>query len=136
MNVTAEADDANLRLSIRDDGIGGADLTRGSGLIGLHDRVEALGGRVQFSSVAVSGTSLVVTIPFKVERGVARALPTSIVCSRSNYHGLALRGWLPMSCPVSSIPRPLPRLAPGRQADPGNVLQLRQWFALGQLTKP
>jgi signal transduction histidine kinase len=42
-------------------------LTRGSGLIGLHDRIEALGGRVQFSSVAVSGTFLVVTIPFKVE---------------------------------------------------------------------
>lgn len=67
VNVTAEADDANLRLSIRDDGIGGADLTRGSGLIGLHDRVEALGGRVQVSSIAGSGTSLVVTIPFHID---------------------------------------------------------------------
>ena len=65
VNVSAQADGANLRLSIRDDGIGGADLTRGSGLIGLTDRVEALGGRVQISSVAGSGTSLVATIPIR-----------------------------------------------------------------------
>jgi signal transduction histidine kinase len=67
VNVSAEADGAILRLSIRDDGIGGADLTKGTGLIGLNDRVEALGGRVQLSSVAGSGTSLVVTIPFEFE---------------------------------------------------------------------
>jgi signal transduction histidine kinase len=67
VNVSAEADGVNLRLSIRDDGIGGADLTKGSGLIGLNDRVEALGGRVQISSLAGSGTSLVVTIPFEFE---------------------------------------------------------------------
>ena len=65
VNVSAEADGVNLRLSIRDDGIGGADLTKGSGL--LNDRVEALGGRVQISSLAGSGTSLVVTIPFEFE---------------------------------------------------------------------
>ena len=67
VNIRAEADGANLRLSIRDDGIGGADLTKGSGLVGLNDRVEALGGRVQISSVAGSGTCLVVTIPFEFE---------------------------------------------------------------------
>jgi signal transduction histidine kinase len=65
--VSAQADDANLRLSIRDDGIGGADLARGSGLVGLHDRVEALGGKLLVSSVAGSGTSLVVTIPFQTD---------------------------------------------------------------------
>ena len=71
VNVRAEADGANLRLSIRDDGIGGADLTKGSGLVGLNDRVEALGGRVQISSVAGSGTCLVVTIPFEFEGRIA-----------------------------------------------------------------
>jgi signal transduction histidine kinase len=67
VNISAETDGANLRLSIRDDGIGGADLARGSGLVGLHDRVEALGGKVQISSVAGSGTSLDVTIPVEFE---------------------------------------------------------------------
>jgi signal transduction histidine kinase len=45
---------ANLLLSIRDDGIGGADLTKGFGLIGLTDRVEALDGKMQISSAAGS----------------------------------------------------------------------------------
>ena len=44
VKVCVETDDANLHLSIRDDGIGGADAGKGSGLIGLIDRVEALGG--------------------------------------------------------------------------------------------
>ncbi|MBB5162130.1 hypothetical protein [Mycobacterium sp. AZCC_0083] len=65
MNVSADTDGATLRLSIRDDGIGGADFTKGSGLVGLHDRVEALGGRVQISGVAGNGTPLLVTIPFR-----------------------------------------------------------------------
>ncbi|MCU1699722.1 MAG: histidine kinase,GAF protein [Mycobacterium sp.] len=50
VNVSADTDGATLRLSIRDDGISGADFTKGSGLVGLHDRVEALGGRVQIST--------------------------------------------------------------------------------------
>ncbi|MDT5067072.1 MAG: hypothetical protein QOK02_3227 [Mycobacterium sp.] len=52
-----------LLLSIGDDGIGGADVGKGSGLIGLRDRVEALGGRMRIKSPAGSGTSLDVTIP-------------------------------------------------------------------------
>jgi signal transduction histidine kinase len=64
VDVSVEAEGANLRLSIRDDGIGGADLTRGSGIIGLKDRVEALGGHLEISSIAGRGTSLLVTIPF------------------------------------------------------------------------
>nr|EJI94396.1 histidine kinase-, DNA gyrase B-, and HSP90-like ATPase family protein [Rhodococcus sp. JVH1] len=53
----------NLELSIRDDGIGGADPAQGSGLIGLRDRVEALGGQIEITSHAGNGTSLLVTIP-------------------------------------------------------------------------
>jgi signal transduction histidine kinase len=64
--VRVEADDVTLRLLIRDDGIGGADLSKGSGLIGLMDRVEALGGRVRISSRAGSGTALIVEIPLEV----------------------------------------------------------------------
>ncbi len=64
VNVTVETDGNQIRLSIRDDGIGGADSGRGSGLTGLTDRVEALGGHLQVSSPIGTGTSLLATIPF------------------------------------------------------------------------
>jgi signal transduction histidine kinase len=67
VNVRVEADRANLHISIRDDGIGGADLAKGSGLTGLSDRVEALGGRMQITSPAGSGTSMRLTIPLKIQ---------------------------------------------------------------------
>jgi signal transduction histidine kinase len=53
--------------SIRDDGIGGADAAKGSGLIGLIERVEALGGTMAISSHSGSGTSLLVEIPLDIE---------------------------------------------------------------------
>jgi signal transduction histidine kinase len=56
-------EDAEIRLMVRDDGIGGADPARGSGLAGLKDRVQALGGTIQITSPAGKGTSLAVTIP-------------------------------------------------------------------------
>jgi signal transduction histidine kinase len=52
-----------LRLAIRDDGVGGADPARGSGLIGLKDRVEAMGGTIVVESVTGEGTSLTVELP-------------------------------------------------------------------------
>jgi signal transduction histidine kinase len=52
-----------LRLRIRDDGVGGADPSRGSGLIGIDDRVEALGGTMHIDSPAGKGTTLLVTLP-------------------------------------------------------------------------
>jgi signal transduction histidine kinase len=52
-----------LRLAIRDDGVGGADPARGSGLIGLKDRVEAMGGTIVVESVRGEGTSLFVKFP-------------------------------------------------------------------------
>jgi signal transduction histidine kinase len=67
VTVTVEADGDDLRLSIRDDGSGGADSRRGSGLVGLRDRVEALGGRLLVSSPIGSGTSLMATIPLGVQ---------------------------------------------------------------------
>jgi GAF domain-containing protein len=61
--VRAQSGDDSLRLLIRDDGVGGADVGKGSGLVGLRDRVEALGGRIRIMSPAGSGTSLDATIP-------------------------------------------------------------------------
>jgi signal transduction histidine kinase len=62
-HVTVEAHDDVVELSIRDDGSGGADPTRGSGLIGLSDRVDALGGRIEVTSPVGDGTTLLVTLP-------------------------------------------------------------------------
>jgi len=62
-HVDVEAGDGYVRLSVRDDGVGGADFGRGSGLIGLKDRVEDLGGRIELSSPPGIGTSVLVTIP-------------------------------------------------------------------------
>jgi signal transduction histidine kinase len=66
--VAVDTDGPNFRLSIRDDGIGGADSGRGAGLIGLRDRAEALGGHLQISSPIGSGTSLQATIPLSPRR--------------------------------------------------------------------
>lgn len=56
-----------LRLTIRDDGIGGADAAKGSGITGLIDRAEAFGGRMHFSSPRGAGTILNVVIPLPPE---------------------------------------------------------------------
>jgi signal transduction histidine kinase len=57
-----EADDV-LRLTVRDDGSGGARLVPGSGLVGLKDRVEALGGSLSIESPPGAGTTLTAAIP-------------------------------------------------------------------------
>jgi signal transduction histidine kinase len=62
VRVSCEADAAILSLKIQDDGVGGADLSRGSGLIGLKDRFEAVGGRLEITSIAGHGTCLSATI--------------------------------------------------------------------------
>ena len=63
VEIHVEARNGTLDLTIRDDGIGGADLSRGSGLIGLSDRVEALGGTLGIVSPTGEGTSLHVQLP-------------------------------------------------------------------------
>jgi signal transduction histidine kinase len=63
VHVALDIDRGVLKLSIRDDGSGGADPTRGSGLIGLTDRVEALGGTVDVTSPTGQGTTLHVALP-------------------------------------------------------------------------
>ena len=65
VTVTAEADpaDAILRVTVRDDGAGGADFTKGTGLAGLKDRVEALSGRIFLDSPPGAGTILRAELP-------------------------------------------------------------------------
>ena len=63
MWVDVQTTDGALDLSIRDDGVGGADPSRGSGLTGLKDRIEALGGRIDIDSAPGSGTHIDVKIP-------------------------------------------------------------------------
>jgi signal transduction histidine kinase len=55
--------DEVLHMSLRDDGVGGADPLRGSGIMGLHDRVEALGGTIVFTSAKGAGTAAEVRLP-------------------------------------------------------------------------
>jgi signal transduction histidine kinase len=65
VHVAIEARDGVLGLSIHDDGCGGADPSRGSGLIGLTDRVDALGGTIEVASPSGAGTTLLITLPIE-----------------------------------------------------------------------
>jgi signal transduction histidine kinase len=63
VEIRARANDAVLELTIDDDGVGGADPVHGSGLTGLADRVEALGGTIAIASLPGEGTSVRVELP-------------------------------------------------------------------------
>jgi signal transduction histidine kinase len=63
VHVELDTRDTVVRLEIRDDGVGGADPRLGSGLIGLSDRVDAVGGRLDVRSPAGSGTTLLIEVP-------------------------------------------------------------------------
>jgi GAF domain-containing protein len=63
--IAVEQHDGRLDLSIRDDGIGGADPAAGSGLVGLRDRVQALGGSIEVDSPPGAGTAIVVELPLQ-----------------------------------------------------------------------
>ena len=53
-----------VRVCVRDDGRGGASLSAGSGLVGLKDRVETLGGRMSLHSPLGAGTTVTIELPF------------------------------------------------------------------------
>jgi signal transduction histidine kinase len=71
VEVAADVADGTLRLSVRDDGVGGADPERGSGLVGLKDRVEALGGTFSVHSPPGAGTSASCELPVGQPPGCA-----------------------------------------------------------------
>ena len=62
-SVQLELDDGRLRVCIRDDGVGGADPSTGSGLRGLQDRVDALDGELAVESPEGAGTTVTVELP-------------------------------------------------------------------------
>jgi signal transduction histidine kinase len=66
VHVAVRTDHDGLRVLIRDDGVGGATAGGGSGLIGLSDRVEALGGTMTVTSPTGQGTTLLVALPVDV----------------------------------------------------------------------
>jgi PAS domain S-box-containing protein len=63
VRVRVAADDTSVVVEVSDDGVGGADPATGTGLRGLTDRVEALGGSLEVVSPAGAGTSLRAEIP-------------------------------------------------------------------------
>lgn len=62
-SVELSVEDGRLRVQVRDDGVGGADPTAGTGLRGLRDRVDALDGRLDVDSPPGEGTTVTVEIP-------------------------------------------------------------------------
>jgi len=75
VNVELDTRDTILQLAIRDDGIGGADLSRGSGLVGLSDRIEALGGTLQVTSPVGTGTTLQIEVPLGIQSSAVSPEP-------------------------------------------------------------
>jgi signal transduction histidine kinase len=66
--------DGDVIVSIRDDGIGEADPAAGSGLVGLTDRVEALGGSLEIRSTPGHGTLIAATLPLDAEPGASSSV--------------------------------------------------------------
>jgi signal transduction histidine kinase len=67
VDIQARIDEDSLALRVRDNGIGGVDPSRGSGIHGIQDRVEALGGTVSICSPPGHGTELSVLLPTAAE---------------------------------------------------------------------
>ncbi len=68
VHVDVEVAGELIRLAVRDDGIGGADPARGSGLVGLKDRVAAVGGALSVLSRPGEGTTLRAELPVSPAR--------------------------------------------------------------------
>jgi signal transduction histidine kinase len=65
VQVDVEVRDRVLCITVGDDGVGGADATRGSGLLGLKDRAEAIGGTISLESRHGVGTNLIAELPLE-----------------------------------------------------------------------
>ncbi|MCW2762084.1 MAG: domain S-box [Marmoricola sp.] len=78
VDIEVSAKGGSLTLSVRDDGIGGADPGLGSGLVGLADRVQALGGSIGVVSRPGDGTNITVELPLELTQDVDRRSGTSI----------------------------------------------------------
>ena len=95
--VQVEALTGALRISVRDDSCGGADFLGGTGLVGLKDRVEALGGRIWLHSPHGAGTTLRAELPLTNTDAVERRYsppvsPTGTADSAGGVAGTADTG--------------------------------------------
>jgi signal transduction histidine kinase len=73
VSIAIDESGSRVRATVSDDGVGGAALSRGSGLAGLTDRVEALGGTLHVESPRGHGTRIVAELPFRVSGRGSRA---------------------------------------------------------------
>jgi signal transduction histidine kinase len=86
VDVQVTASDRVLHLRVHDNGRGGADFSRGSGLVGLKDRAEALGGHLDLRSPRGAGTTLDITLPLGDPGGRAgRLLVAAAVFKRTSF---------------------------------------------------
>ena len=113
MDILIERADGTLTVQVRDDGVGSADTTRGSGLVGLRDRVEAVGGTMTLDSPARAGTVLTVRLPVTAEdhlseRTVVHAPPGASAAQKCDL----AEGWRGRHragiCPVAMAPITVP----------------------------
>ena len=75
-------DGTAVRVTVSDDGVGGADTAAGSGLLGIADRLEALGGSLSIVSPRDAGTSLVARLPLSRTHTVASDENSSVTADR------------------------------------------------------
>jgi signal transduction histidine kinase len=120
VDILIERADGALTIQVRDDGVGGADATRGSGLVGLRDRVEAVGGTMTLDSPARAGTVLTVRLPVTTEAHLSEravvAPPRQVRAGRGKRPGPGLRRY--GSCCAAFIGRVSCRRRQGRRIVP------------------
>jgi signal transduction histidine kinase len=107
VTVAVEAAGQNLHVMVGDDGIGGADFTHGTGLAGLKDRVEALGGRISLHSPPGAGTTLQADLPLTDAHGATPNQPISAqflsALGRSAHPVQTLRRYWPPTSKNASV---------------------------------
>jgi len=91
VDVAVATDSGALRVEVRDDGRGGADPAKGSGLLGLRDRVEAIGGTMRLASPPGAGTTLRVELPLVDARS-----PLTHAWAAPRFRPAAIRSSAPM----------------------------------------
>lgn len=90
--VVVTATDEVLTVSVADDGVGGADPGRGSGLLGMRDRVEALGGTMSVTSPP-EGTTLIANLPITQPTYPAAVSPAARSDRRRTHAAAGKRGF-------------------------------------------
>jgi signal transduction histidine kinase len=109
ITVAVEATGEALYVAVHDDGIGGADITRGTGLAGLKDRVEALGGQISLGSPPGAGTTLRVGLPLTAAHGAPSSQPTG---PRLSERARSADGACGATYPAASVIAAIPPAAP------------------------